>query len=466
MPIKELNLGKPNKKQELFLKARKRHVGYGGARGGGKSWAVRVKATLLCFRHPGIKVTIARKTYPELIANHINPLREKLYGLVKYNDKDKIMRFPNGSTISFRYYSADKDGDTWQGLEADTLFLDEAGLFKEEHIKKMIACVRGANNFPHRVYYTTNPGGVSHGYLKRLFVDRKYEEGENPDDYEFIQALVYDNTVLMENDPDYVKQLEMLPPKLKEAWLHGSWDVFDGVFFEDFVDNPDGYDTRQWTHVIAPFEIPAHWNIYRSYDYGYAKPFSVGYWAVDQNDVVYRIAEIYGCTKTPNEGVKWDALTQAVKIREFEQGHPYLKGKHIQGIADPAIFAADGGESVADTMMRAGVYFYPGDNSRIAGWMQMHYRMAFNEQGYPRMYIFNTCKAFIRTIPLMQYSQTHTEDLDTTMEDHVADESRYFMMSRPVKPLVKELHKTIYDDPLNLHSEEKPLHKNIYKYNL
>lgn len=466
MPIKELNLGKPNKKQAQMFKSRKRHIGYGGARGGGKSWAVRAKAIMLAFRYPGIRIGIARKTYPELITNHINILREQLYGIVRYNDRDKIMRFPNGSTITFRYCAADKDLDSWQGQEFDILFLDEAGLFPEEHIKKMIACVRGANEFPKRVYYTMNPGGVSHGYLKRLFVDRKYEEGENPDDYEFIQALVQDNTALMESDPDYIKQLEMLPPKLKEAWLHGSWDVFEGVFFEDFMDNPDGYDTRQWTHVITPFKIPEHWNIYRSYDYGYAKPFSVGYWAVSDNNTVYRIAEIYGCTKTPNEGVKWDALTQAVKIKEFEDGHPLLKGKHIQGIADPAIFAADGGESVADTMRKAGVYFYPGDNSRIAGWMQFHYRLAFNEKGIPRLYVFNTCKAFIRTIPLQMYSETHSEDLDTKLEDHVADESRYFLMSRPVKPLVKEMHESVGFDPLNTAKQETEKHINIYRYNL
>lgn len=466
MPSKVLDLGKPNKKQDLFLKAKKRHIGYGGARGGGKSWGVRTKAILLAFQYPGIRLCIARKTYPELIANHINILREQLFGIVRYNDKDKIMRFPNGSTLTFRYYQNDKDGDTWQGQEFDVLFLDEAGLFREEHIKKMIACVRGANSFPKRVYYTMNPGGVSHGYLKRLFIDRRYEEGENPDDYEFIQALVTDNTALMDADPEYVRQLEMLPPKLREAWLHGSWDVFDGVFFEDFVDNPDGYFTRQWSHVIEPFKIPDYWTIYRSYDYGYAKPFSVGYWAVDQKDTVYRISEIYGCTKTSNEGVKWDALTQAVKIKEHEEGHPLLKGKHIQGIADPAIFAADGGESVADIMRKAGVYFYPGDNSRIAGWMQFHYRMAFNPEGYPRMYVFNTCKAFIRTIPLMQYSQTHAEDLDTDMEDHVADESRYFLMSRPVKPLIKELHESVGFDPLNMAKRDTDKHENIYKYNL
>ena len=465
MPNRAIDLGKPNKKQDMALRARTRYVGFGGARGGGKSWFVRAKAILLCARYPSIKVTIARRTYPELTTNHISILREQLYGVVRYNDKDKVMRFPNGSTIKFMYYAVEADGDKWQGNETDVLFLDEAGLFPEEHIKKMIACVRGANGFPKRVYFTMNPGGVSHGYLKRLFIDRKYEDGENPEDYTFIQSLVTDNTALMESDPDYIKQLEMLPPKLKAAWLEGSWDVFDGIFFEDFVDDPKGYDTRRWTHVINPFTIPEHWNIYRSYDYGYAKPFSVGYWAVSENNTVYRIGEIYGCTQTPNEGVKWDALTQAVRIKEYEEGHPLLKGKHIQGIADPAIFAADGGDSVADIMRKAGVFFYPGDNSRIAGWMQFHYRLAFNPEGVPRMYVFNTCKAFIRTIPLQMYSQTHAEDLDTALEDHVADESRYFMMSRPVKPLVKEMKTPRGDDPLNQREPEKPV-VNVYKYTI
>ena len=466
MPIRTLDLGTPNRKQQRMLQSKKRYIGFGGARGGGKSWAVRAKAILLAFRYPGIKIGIARRTYPELTHNHINILREQLFGIVRYNDKDKIMRFPNGSTITFKYCAVEKDLDSWQGLEFDVLFLDEAGLFPEDHIKKMIACVRGANDFPKRVYFTMNPGGVSHGYLKRLFVDRKYEEGENPDDYEFIQSLVTDNTALMESDPDYVKQLEMLPPKLKEAWLYGSWTCFEGIFFEDFRDNPDGYDTRLWTHVINPFDIPAHWNIYRSYDYGYAKPFSVGYWAVSDANVVYRIGEIYGCTKTPNEGVKWDALTQAVRIKEYEDGHPLLKGKQIQGIADPAIFVADGGESVADTMRRAGVYFYPGDNSRIAGWMQFHYRLAFNPEGKPRMYVFNTCKAFIRTIPLQMYDDKKVEDLDTDLEDHVADEARYFLMSRPVKPLIKELHESVGFDPLNTAKHDTEEHVNIYKYNI
>jgi len=465
MPIRELNLGRPNKKQEMALRATKRHVGFGGARGGGKSWFVRTKAILLCMRYAGIKVGIARKTYPELMANHITILRDQLYGIARYNDKDKVFRFPNGSTITGRYFGQDSHADAWQGLEFDTLFLDEACLFREEHIKKMIACVRGANDFPKRVYYTTNPSGPSHGYFKRIFVDRKYESGENPDDYVFIQSLVTDNDALMASDPDYVKQLEMLPPKLRKAWLEGDWNTFDGIYFEEFCDDPEHYDDRLWTHVINPFDIPEHWVIYRTYDYGYSKPFAVQYWAVSNTDTVYCIGEIYGVTETANEGVKWDALKQAIEIKNYETGHPLLKGKHINGVADPAIFAADGGESIADIMRKAGVYFSPADNSRVAGWMQCHYRMAFNAEGKPRMYIFNTCKHLIRTIPLMMYDTVKAEDLDTDLEDHACDAMRYFMMERKCKPLIKEIKTPVGDDPLNLREPEKPK-VNIYKYNI
>lgn len=465
MPTKEINIGRPNPKQAKMFLSRKRYIFFGGARGGGKSWAVRAKAIMLCLRYPGIRVGIARKTYPELMANHISILREKLWGIAKYNDKDKVFRFPNGSTITFRYCAADRDLDGWMGIELDVLFLDEAGNFPELHIKKMIACVRGANGYPKRVYFTGNPGGVSHQFLRRLFVSKKYETGENPDDYEFIQSLVSDNFALMEADPDYAKQLEMLPPKLRRAWLEGEWDTFDGIYFEEFRDDPEGYDTRQWTHVINPFDIPDYWPVYRSYDYGYAKPFSCNYWAVDQNDVVYNIAEMYGVTDTPNEGVKWDALRQATEIKAYEEGHPLLKGKHITGVADPAIFAADGGESIADTMRKAGIYFYAADNQRINGWMQVHYRLAFSPDGYPRMYFFNTCKHMIRTIPLQMYDTVKAEDLDTSLEDHAVDSMRYFCMSRPVKPMIKEIAVPRGDDPLNQRQIQKQP-TNIYKYNL
>ena len=327
--------------------------------------------------------------------------------------------------------------------------LDEAGQLQESWIRKINLCVRGTNGFPKRTYYTLNPGGPGHAYFKRVFVDRNFNPDEDPNDYFFIQAKVEDNKALMDTQPDYLRELENLPPTLRAAWKDGRWDVYEGQFFEDFRDVPEHYKDRRWTHVIEPFEIPDGWTICRSYDFGYGKPFSCAWWAVDYDGVLYRILELYGCTRTPNEGVKWTPDRQFAEIRRIETEHPWLKGREITGVADPAIWDASRGESVAQTAARYGVYFSPGDNERIAGWMQCHYRLQFDENGYPRMYVFRNCRAFIRTVPLMLYSQTRPEDLDTAMEDHVCDEWRYFCMSRPVKPMMQAQTAAVWSDPLN-----------------
>ena len=473
MSKKRLILQQPSEKQKLFLAAHTKHVGFGGARGGGKSWAVRDKAKRLCLRFKGIKLLIVRRTYAELINNHINPLREELNGIARYNKTEKIFVFSNGSTIKFGYCNNDKDLDQYQGAEYDVIFLDEATQLQEMWIKKITACVRGVNDFPKRIYYTCNPGGASHGYFKRLFIDKHYEDGENPEDYTFIQSLVTDNKALMEAQPDYIKQLEALPPKLREAWLYGRWDIFEGQFFEDFRTTPDvqkcidagitpedAVKQHRWTHVIEPFDLNKGscrgWNIMRSYDFGYNKPFSLGYWAVDYDGVLYRILEMYGCTQTPNEGVKWSPDEQFRRMVELENTHPWLKGrKIIDSVADPAIWDSSRGESIADTAAKYGIYFTQGDNQRIPGWMQVHYRLQFDRNGYARMYVFDTCKAFIRTMPLMMYSETHPEDLDTKLEDHCPDEVRYMCMSRPVKPIMQAEQKPILSDPLNQFTEKQ-----------
>ena len=440
----------PSEKQILFLEADTKHIGFGGARGGGKSWSVRTKAKLLAMNYAGIRILIVRRTYPELINNHINILKKDLLGIARYNDKDKVLKFNNGSTINFTYCDNDKDLDRLQGVEYDVIFLDEATQLSEYQMKTITACLRGVNAFPKRIYYTCNPGGQGHGYIKRIFIDKKYDIGERPEDYTFIQSLVTDNKVLMESQPDYIKQLEALPPKLKDAWLYGKWDIFEGQFFEDFADRPDQYEERTWTHVIEPFEIPDGWKIYRSFDWGYNKPFSCGWWAVDYDGVAYRILELYGCTKTPNEGVKWTPTQVFTEIARIEREHRWLKGKKIIGVADPAIWNAETGKSIADVASEHSVFFNKGDHERIAGWMQVHYRFAFDENGYPMMYVFSNCKAFIRTIPLLQYDEHKPEDLDTDGEDHCADEVRYFCMSRPIKPRIAQKPDDFESNPLNM----------------
>ena len=438
---------------------------------------MRAKAKLLALRYAGIRILIVRRTYPELINNHINILRVELLEIAKYNDKDKVLKFGNGSTINFAYCARDTDLDRLQGVEYDVIFLDEATQLSEYQMKTIVACLRGVNNFPKRVYYTCNPGGQGHQYIKRVFIDRKFENGEDPNDYTFIQSLVTDNKVLLESQPDYIKQLEALPPKLREAWLYGRWDIFEGQFFEEFRETPDiqkcheagiteeeAMEQGRWTHVIKPFDLNAQdkrgWTIHRSYDFGYAKPFSCAWWAMDYDGTLYRIMELYGCTSTPNEGVKWTPDKQFEEIAKVEREHPWLKGKQIHGVADPAIWDASRGDSIADTAIKYGVYFTPGDHERIAGWMQCHYRLQFDSNGYSRMYVFENCKGFIRTIPLLMYDEHKVEDIDTSMEDHIADEWRYMCMSRPIEPIREVEKKTILSDPLNMFTDKQ--HKRGY----
>lgn len=473
--MNDLVIPAPSPKQKLFLDDRHPIVCFGGARGGGKSWAVRVKAVRLCLRYHGIKVMIIRKTYPELQENHIIPLCELLRcyhtdkneRIAKYNDSKKHIVFPNGSRIIFRYCEDDRDAQRFQGTEVDVLFVDEATQQSEERMDKLRACVRGVNDFPKRIYFTCNPGGEGHDWVKRLFIDKLYRELEKPEDYSFIQSLVTDNKALMKKDPGYYQKLLALPPKLRKAWLEGNWDIFEGQFFEEFRAKPDALAcdeaglsqeeaAAQWkyTHVIEPFDLNEgerrNWKIYRSYDWGYNKPFSLAWWAVDYDGTLYRILELYGCTEEPNQGVKWTADKQFEEAAKLEREHPLLKGRTITGgVADPSIWDASRGESIAETATRYGIYFTPGDNKRIPGWMQVHYRLQFDERGYPRMYIFSNCKAFIRTIPLMMYSETKPEDLNTELEDHVADEVRYMCMSRPVKPIRAIPQRMILNDPLD-----------------
>lgn len=451
-----------NEKQKLFLESEKKYIGYGGARGGGKSWAVRTKSKLLCLNYDGIKVLIVRRSYPELTANHIDVLRVELAGIAKYNKQEKMFTFGNGSTISFRYCAKDSDLDNFQGSEYDCIFLDEATQLSEHQFEVLRACLRGVNDFPKRMYLTCNPGGQGHAWVKRLFIDRRFKETENPDDYVFIQAKVKDNKPLMENQPDYVQQLEGLTGKLKKAWLDGDWNIFEGQFFEDFVDNPNHYEDRQYTNVIKGFEPPADWKIYRSYDFGYSDPFSCGWWAVDYDGRLYRILELYGCVKNePDTGVKWTPEEQFAEISRIEHEHPWLKGKVIHGVADPSIWDGSKGVSTADVAKRYGIYFTPGVNARIPGWMQMHYRFAFDENGYPMMYVFNSCKHFIRTIPTLIYSETKPEDLDTELEDHIADETRYMCMARPIKPVIKKHKQPVFDDPLDLQPDKDKYYRKI-----
>jgi hypothetical protein len=271
----------------------------------------------------------------------------------------------------------------------------------------------------------------------------------------FVPSTVFDNQILLENDPNYLAQLASLPEAEKRAMLYGDWNSFSGQVFREFRDLPQHYRDREWTHVIEPFPIPKHWQIIRSFDWGFHHPFSVGWWAVDETGCMYRIRELYGCVPgSPNTGVEWPDQKIAREILRIESEDPNIVGHNITGIADPAIgLDKDTGYGAAANMAQEGVYFQKAMNSRIKGKMQFHYRLAFNSEGHPMMQVFKTCVNFIRQIPALVYSEIDVEDIDTKQEDHIYDEARYAICSRMISAPRKNPEEIRYsepDDPLNM----------------
>ncbi len=286
----------------------------------------------------------------------------------------------------------------------------------------------------------------------------------------FVPSNVFDNQELLKNDPGYLGNLAMMGEQERDALLYGNWDSFTGQVFMEWRDDPEGYQSQRFTHVIEDFDIPQSWRIYRGFDFGYARPFSVGWYAdfgyarpfsvgwyaIDHDGKMYRIREWYGCTKTPNTGIKLTPQQIAKGIREIENSDPNLKGREIIGIADPSIYDRSRGESVGEMMESCGVYFRPADNTRLAGKMQFHYRLAFDEEGIPMLYVFKSCKDFIRTIPALVYDDVKVEDINTDQEDHIYDECRYVMMEHPLNPRRNTI--TVpqpIEDPLNMIEQPK-----------
>lgn len=401
MPTKVLNL---NERQKLFFKARHRFVAYGGARGGGKTWAVRIKAMLLACRYAGIKILIVRRSFQELRDNHILPLQMELRDLARWKEQEKRFIFPNGSYIRFGYCSAERDVLQYQGQEYDIIFIDEATQLTEFQFQTFKGCLRGANDFPKRMYLTCNPGGVGHAWVKRLFIDRQYVEGERPEDYEFIQAKVTDNPVLMKKDPEYINMLRSLPYELREAWLNGSWDIFAGQYFSEW--NRD-------VHVVEPFAIPAWWRRYITMDYG-LDMLAAYLIVVDDHDMAYVVQEVYK-GRDLGEGAKGLIVSEAAAEVKALAGN----GDIAAYLAPPDLWNArqETGKSVADIFAESGIYLTQTSNDRIDGWMAMHERLHVfeDEQGVQvaKLRIFPQCINLIRTLPQLRYDDKRINDVAT-----------------------------------------------------
>ena len=398
---KTITLPPPQPKQEEFFRARARYICYGGARGGGKTWCVRMKAVLMAARYAGIRILILRRTFPELRENHILPMRAICGGFAKYKSADKSFEFPNGSRIVFGYCASESDVYQYQGQEYDVMFIDEATQFTEFQFTTLAASVRGANDFPKRMYLTCNPGGVGHAWVKRLFIDRDFRGGEKPEDYVFIAAKVTDNRILMEMDPDYVRQLDNLPPGIREAWRDGKWDVFIGQYFTE-------WDREK--HVCEAFQPPEDWRWYISMDYGLdmLAAYLIG---MDGAGDAYVVGEVY---EGRDLGEGHDGLIVSEAARAVKE---LAGGRTITAyLAPPDLWNArqETGKSVADIFAEHGVYLTKTSNDRVDGWLAVKewLKPVRREDGTERvrLRIFPNCRNLIRCLPLLQYDERKPND--------------------------------------------------------
>lgn len=448
----------PQEKQALFMSRPEYECLYGGAAGGGKSDALLAEA-LRQVHIPHYRAIIFRRTIPQLteLIDRSNELYPKSFPKCKYNKSAKLWTFPSGAKIYFGSMQHESDKLNYQGKRYDFIAFDELTHFTWTQYSYMFSRNRPSGPGT-RVYIraSTNPGGVGHGWVKERFItaappmtpiETEIEVFE-PDGSSkilkrkrvFIPSSVFDNKKLLENDPNYIANLAMLPDAERNALLYGDWDSFSGQVFCEFKDNPEGYMSGIDTHVIEPFKIPASWQRYISFDFGYSHPFSVGFWAVSPKNKLYRYHEIYGCVaNSPDTGVKLPPDAIAKKIKEymdFERRMLGIPDLYYRAVADPAIWDDRYGSDASPQkiMQKFGIYFEKGNHDRLSGKMQIHYRLQFDENGIPGMYIFKNCKDFIRTIPNLVYDDHNVEDINTDGEDHIYDETRYFLMLNPISP--------------------------------
>lgn len=421
--------------QQALVKCPIFEVFYGGARGGGKTdsmiggdWPAHAQRY---GKHA--KGIFFRRELPQLEAA-IERSKELYIPLgASWHEQKKTWTFPNGAKLKFRPLERDSDAEKYQGHDYTRVYFEELTNYPDaKPVMKIKATLRSGAGVPVGFRATGNPGGPGHNWVKERYIDPA-PNGFNviKDDRGlkrvYIPAKVTDNKILTTNDPHYIDRLHQSgSEQLVKAWIDGDWNIVDGAFFDCWAQ----------TNIIEPFKIPDDWLRFRSFDWGSAKPFSVGWWAVVSDHPIYprgaliRYREWYG-KKSANVGLKMTAEEVAEGIKEREKGD-----KIGYGVADPAIFAEDGGPSIKERHAKCAVYWKAADNKRVAGrgriggWDQMRDRLK-GEEGKPMLYTFKTCYDSIRTIPSLQHDPNKPEDLDTNAEDHAADEWRYACMSRP-----------------------------------
>lgn len=423
-------------KQLEFCQSKEKYTLYGGARAGGKSFVVRIKAIDLCLKYNGIKVLLLRKTLPDLKKNHVDQLMILLKSKSKnwiatFNQTDNVFTFRNGSKIILGYCDTDADVIHYQGLEYQAIFMDEATHFTKTQFDGFTACMRIDNimnaeflakypNFKPRMYLTANPGGVGHTWVKRLFIDRKYINKEKPEDYKFIQALVYDNEFMMNQNRDYVDQLENLPPKVRQAMLYGDWNVFEGQFFEEFDESIHTYNPKD-------IKVEQSWRIYRARDYGLDK--TACYWiARDSDGTSYVFRELWESNLSVSaSGNKINQMTKPNENIYLDIVPPDLWNRQSQT-----------GKSAVDILVKeCNQYPTKANNDREIGWLMVKEMLQLNPvTGKPFLIISQDCPHLIESLKMIQHDENKPNDCAKEPHEitHSADAIRYYCTSWTFAP--------------------------------
>lgn len=417
-------------KQKQFLESIEKHpvTLFGGARGGGKSYALRNIFLLRRFMYPNSTGAIFRKTFPELEANHIRPLlSEHPYLRPFYNESKKILSLPNGSVLRFCYCEGENDVSIYQGQEIHDLGIDEVGLWEEKVFRTLQGSNRSANPLVKaRCAMTANPGGLGHQWLKRLFIERRFKERERPDDYFFIQSLVQDNKALIDNDPDYVHRLNAETNEmLRKAYLYGDWDVAAGQFFGEI---------RREVHLIKPFLIPHHWNRFGAYDFGFNHPAAFGWFACDEDGNVYLYRELI------RPQMRIDQFAHEIKKHDdTERLYPIVAGHDCW--AKKVVMNETSPPTIAEEFSKHGIMLKKANIDRIQGASQVRNYLAWQGRPNqkPRFYIFDTCQLSYESLVRMLHDPNKPEDVlkvdategDINTGDDPYDMIRYGLMSRP-----------------------------------
>ena len=424
--------------QTEFLSAGERDVLYGGAAGGGKSFALLADPLRYCH-NPNHRGLLLRRTLDELteLIDKSRQLYPKAFPGAKFRESKSTWVFPSGATMWFTYLDKDKDVTRFQGQAFNWIGIDEITQYPTPYVWDYLRSrLRTTDPELQQHLYmrcTANPGGVGGWWVKKTYIDglepnkpfpafdiETQKPFLWPDSHEragqplflrkFVPARLTDNPYLMA-DGQYEAMLRSLPDVERRRLLEGDWDVAEGAAFPEF--------SRQ-RHVVEHFELPTNWPRIRAADYGYASPSCVLWGAIDWDNNIWIYRELYAKHLTAEE--------LADKILEAEQLDP----QPYYTVLDSSCWNKTGfGPSIAETMMRVGVRWTPSDRNRIQGKMEIHRRLADDPYtNEPRVRIFSSCQNIIKQLAGIPLSKTNSEDVDTKSEDHAYDALRYMLMTR------------------------------------